>query len=158
MKSIQRYGTPLVGYEGVCEVELKREDSLFLHKGYFEAAHLFSGRLVVGVMATESQRPKSFTLASDYDLSFTGSATEGWELETVGPTFSPSLSWILPSTGEREFVAYRMEAHRNGASTDGYTNARFLLSNFLWHDSSDNNPEPIQLEARGYQVVVKADG
>ena len=135
---------------------MRHGDAVLFYRGYFEAAHLFSGRFVVGVMATESCRPSSFALSSDYELSFVGQSTEGWDLRTIGPTFPPNLLWVLPTVAGREFFAIRVEARHNRASTDGYSKARFLVSNFLWHDSSDNDPETIRLEARGYQVVVEA--
>ena len=39
-------------------------------------------------------------------------------------------------------------------SKDGYTKARFLISNFLWHGSTRDDPEPINLEVRGFRIVV----
>ena len=129
--------------------------------GYFETAQFASGRLAVGVIPNRQPQPSTLKLrlGSDAALSFTGEDLNQWNVKATGETFFSRIPWmLLPLASTRptelSFGAQYFEAFRRGATSSGYSMAHFLISNMLWHARSTEDPEPIRLEARGYQVCV----
>ena len=160
MSSIRRFGIPLAGYEGVARVTVEERDTKTERSGCFEAAQFPSGRTAVSFVPTELPRPTRISLRDDpeAEISFHGTDADGWTITFSGETYYSRLSWMFaPITGQATEVslgAQYMEARREGAREDGYGRMRFVVSNLLWHDASDDEPEPIELSVQDFEVTV----
>ena len=162
MKGIERYGHPIVKYRGVGKVALVDGETGYDVNGKFEIAQFASGRLAAGV--TPTGKPQNIRIElrskSEAALSFTGEDLDDWSIKTAGETFFSRIAWSLwplaaATPSELSFGAEYLEAFRRGATSTGYSKARFLISNMLWHTRSTSEPEPIVLEARDYRITVQ---
>lgn len=162
MDLLERFGTPLVSYEGSCESQFEYSDIKLDMPGYFEASQYRSGRIVIGVVGTNiPQKTNIPTLArGDEKLSFHGRSTDGWRVLPLERITFPVLGWQLRTMGpppyELNLTAQYFEASSGRMLQSGYHTARFLISNFLWHDIGGENrkPEPIELTVRGFRIEV----
>ncbi len=160
MKLMERYGQPIEGYEGTCSIRLEEGENRLDTRGYFEAAHFPSGRISVRFIPTHLFNGTKVESSADANctLTFSGDAVGGWHLNPGGQILFSRNNWLLAPMAvqptELNFGTQYLEARRRGMSKDGYTEARFLISNFLWHDSARDDPEPINLEVRGFRIVV----
>ena len=160
MRSMRRFGIPLVGYEGVALVTVEERDTKTERSGYFEAAQFSSGRTAISFVPTELPRPTRISLRADAEaeISFHGTDADGWAITLSGQTVYTRLSWLLAPIArqptEVSLGAQSMEARRDGAREDGYDGIQFVVSNLLWHDSSEEEPEPIELSVRDFEVTV----
>ena len=72
--------------------------------------------------------------------------------------FFSHVQWLLAAMArqptELSFGARYLAAKRRDASDDGYSTARFLVSNLLWHHQSDKEPEAISLSAQGFEALI----
>ena len=50
MKLMERFGTPILSYEGACQGAFMEENYRLGYSGYFEAAQYASGRVVIAIM------------------------------------------------------------------------------------------------------------
>ena len=70
----------------------------------------------------------------------------------VARRFFPRLSWLFAPMAkqplELSLIAQYMKTIRRGASEEGYSRAQFFMSNFLWHHSSNEEPEPYHTEGK----------
>ena len=162
MKSMECFGNPLFSYEGVGSVEVGIPgDAPMKIGGYFEAAQFSSGRLAVSVVPIRGQPPATLSLRTDpsMGISFHGRDVDGWVLQPKGETFFPQLGWMLAFAGrqprEHTFSAQYLEAKREDASSEGYTEATFLVSNLLWGINSGKEPDPIRLELSGAEITIR---
>ena len=160
MRSMRRFGIPLVGYEGVADVTVEERDTKTERSGNFEAAQFPSGRTAISFVPTELPRPTKISLRADAEAeaSFHGTDADGWTITLSGQTYYSRLSWMLapiarPPT-EVSLGAQYMEARRDGARADGYGRIQFVVSNLLWDDSSEEEPEPIELSVQDLEVTV----
>ena len=162
LKVIERYGTQIIGYRGVCSFELEQDETRIKHKGYFEAAQFSSGQISVGVIPIgRPQRDNvKFEFNSNYKLTFNGDDVEGWSLESIGQPFSSVIPLLLVPLNRRpsevSFAMQYMTASRQGAPACEYSKARFLVSNLLWHDRVREELEPIGLCGRDFKLSVTA--
>ena len=162
MDLLERFGTPLVSYEGSCESQFEHSSTKLEILGYFEASQYRSGRIVIGVVGANIPRVTNIPLLAkgDEKLSFHGRSTEGWQVLPLERIVFPVLGWQLRTMGpppyELSLTPRNFEASSGGASQSGYHIARFLISNFLWHDfgAEDRKPEPIELKVRGFRIGV----
>ncbi len=160
MKSIEQFGKPMIDYEGVAEAEFKDNNTALSFKGYFQAAQFDSGRLAISLVPTDVQRPRRMTIGGDTNpqLSFQGQDLNGWELETIEPLFFSRLSWLLAPIAEHpshlDFGAGYILAKQKTTANNTYRKAKFVLSNFLWHDNQDDEPEPLTLCVNGLRVAI----
>ena len=154
MRSMRRFGIPLAGYEGVARVTVEERDTKTERSGCFEAAQFLSGRTAVSFVPTELPRPTRISLRADpeAEISFHGTDADGWTITFSGQTYYSRLSWMLaPITGQSTEVslgAEYIEARRDSAREDGYGRMQFVVSNLLWHDSSEEEPEPLKLRGQ----------
>ena len=162
MKSMERFGNPLFSYEGVGSAEVGVPgDPPMKVEGYFEAAQFATGRLAVSVVPIKGQPPTTLSLRTDpsMEISFRGMDVDGWVLQPKGETFFSQISWMLAFAGrqprEHTFSAQYLEAKQEHASSEGYTEATFLVSNLLWGINSEEEPAPIRLELSGAEVTIK---
>lgn len=157
---MEQLGQPLSGYEGVAHVKFEDDGQRIEWNGYFEAGQFRSGRITITFVPTDPGHPTQVTLhtATKSELTFAGQAQGGWELKTIGDTFFSRLGWLLGPISKPpvELVvdAELLEAKRQGALESGYTKTRFLVSNFLWHDYTHDNLEPIKLDCQGFRAWV----
>lgn len=148
MKSMEQFGMPLIGYEGVAHVTFEERDAKIATKGYFEAARYSSGRTAISVIPTDIRRPAeiSFTVDANGEISFLGRGMDGWIIRLGGQTFFSRLSWLFASIAgppaEMDLSAQFMEVQGDGALEDGYSRVQFVISNSLWNDRSEEEPEP----------------
>ena len=160
MKSMDQFGKALVDYAGVARFRLEQNESRLEGRGYFEAAQFPSGRISISVVPTDTLRPSHVSLRVDPDgeLSFEGQDLHGWSLKPGGQMFFSHVQWLLAPMArqptELSFGAQYISAKRKGASEDGYSTARFLVSNLLWHHQSDKEPEAISLSAQGFEALI----
>ena len=159
MDSLDRYGTPLVKYEGVADLTFP-EDSGIAYKGYFEAKQLTGGGIAIGFLPIVHDAGGSATITGSFfsEPSFHGRDVDGWEVTTCGqtlalPILGPLDSPKSPVHPARVFGSRCIRAQREGAMESGYAKAHFLVSNLLWHDRQVA-PEPIALEAGDMNVTV----
>ena len=162
MKSMERFGNPLFSYEGVGSAEVGVPgDAPMKIEGYFEAAQFSSGRLAVSVVPIRGQPPTTLSLRTDpsMGISFHGRDVDGWVLQSKGETFFSQMSWMLAFAGrqprEHTFSAQYLEAKREDASSEGYTEATFRVSNLLWGINSGREPDPIRLELSGAEITIE---
>ena len=159
MKPLDRYGPALVEYEGVADLTFPQESGT-LFKGYFQAKQLAAGGLAIGFVpiAHDSGSTTTFTGHLYSEPSFRGRDLDGWDITTCGQTL------VLPILGPldapksavhpaRVFASQCIKGKGKGASASGYDQARFRISNLLWHDS-DEVPEPIRLKTSVFVVTV----
>ena len=164
MKTVEKYGPPIIGYEGACSVTVDEGQNRVESKGYFEALQFSSGRIVTRVIPTDRPRGLKFggRPDSNCELSFTGADTGGWNLKTKGQTFFSRIGWLFAPMAmhpsELSFGAQYLETFQRRASPWGYSKVRFLVSNLLWDDNSGEEPEPIRLRVRNFGIVVKPVG
>ena len=160
MKSLERYGSPILSYEGSCQGVFSENDYRMEYSGYFEAAQYTSGRLVIGIVPT-SLLPKSGVenqSNSDPKLTFAGTSTDGWEIKTIEETIFTRTIWSMAPMFvqpiELLISAPRFEASYRNRSEGLHYGVRFLISNFLWHDNERSGPEPIEFSVRGFRTVI----
>ena len=160
MKSMEQFGNQLVSYEGVADVNIGTDAGKIDFSGYFEAAQFPSGRLTVNIVSTNPPRPTGDTSSADsrLQLSFQGDSLDGWTIECGGRKYFSPFNWVIAvmthQPAERSFHPQYLVARRIAASGDGYPRARFLLCNLLWHQGSDDEPEPIELKALNYTISI----
>ena len=160
MKSIEQFGKPLVKYAGEANFKVEERDTKLEGTGNFEAAQFSSGRISVSVVPTDTLRPSKVSLRVDpeCELSFEGQDLHGWSLEPGGQVSFSRFHWLLAPMArqpvELSFAAQYIAAKLKGASKDGYSKTRFLVSNLLWNDNDREEPEPIRLSAQGFEIVI----
>ena len=160
MKSMDQYGKPLVSYEGAATIGLSHQEGELAIEGYFEAAQFLSGRLTVSVLPINTSRPQRFTLSKDQEgeITFSGRDSEGWSLNPRGKTFFTPRRWLVgavqPRPREQTFSPEYLEAKRPNAPDQGYNEANFLITNFLWDDRYRRSPEEIQLKLEELSVSI----
>ena len=160
MQSMEQFGKPLVSYQGVASVDVKFPEDTLNFEGNFEAAQFISGRLAVSVLPTKRPMRQRVTLVVDQDgdIWFTGHDVEGWTLTLRGQTFYSPIGWTfaplqtLPQ--EQTLSAQYLEAKLPEASKQGYSEATFLITNFLWDDHFSNIPEELTLQFGGMDMIV----
>ena len=160
MRSMRRFGTPLVGYEGVARVTVEEPDTKTERSGCFEAAQFPSGRTAISFVPTELPTPTRLELRAnaDAEVSFHGTDADGWTITLSGQSYYSRLSWMFapiarPPT-EVSLGAQYIEARRDGARADGYGRIQFVVSNLLWHGASEEEPDPIELSVQDLEVTV----
>ena len=162
LKVNERYGAQIIDYRGVCNVELEQGESRIDYRGYFEAAQFSAGQISVGVIPVGRPRESNFKveISPEYQLTFTGEDFEGWTVESIGRPFPdsvlPLLVPLFARPTEVSFGTQYMVATRQGESLCGYSKARFLVSNLLWHDRLREEIEPIGLDCQDFQLYVTA--
>ena len=160
MKSLEELGRPLFRYEGIADAVFEEDETKIGARGYFEMRQFPSGRITISIVPSNLDRPTKIDFRSKRNptLSFHGRDLDGWELRPKGEMFFSRLGWLTASTAalpiELSADAQILEAKSRRASGDGYTKTRFLLSNLLWHDFKNDEPEPIKLVCQGYEVAV----
>ena len=162
MDLLERFGTPLVSYEGSCESQFEYSATKLDIPGYFEASQYRSGRIVIGVVGTNIPQVTNIPplAKGDEKLSFHGRSTEGWQVLPLERIVFPVLGWQLKTMGpppyELNLTPRYFEASSGRASQSGYHIAHFLISNFLWHDFGAENrkPQPIELTVRGFRIEI----
>ena len=159
MNSMERYGTSLVTYEGVADLTFL-EDSGIAYRGYFEARQLTGGGIAIGFVPVAHDAGGSATIVGSFysEPSFRGRDMDGWDVTTCGQTLALPILGSLdaPKSAVHPTIVFSsrcIRAKRDGATQSGYGEARFLLSNLLWH-SRDVLPEPIELEAGGMTATA----
>ena len=92
------------------------------------------------------------------DISFIGHDVDGWTLTLSGQTFYSRMGWTLAPLQtppqEQTLSAQYLEARLPAASKHGYSEATFLITNFLWDDQFSNIPEELTLQFGGMDVTV----
>ena len=159
MKPLNRYGPALVEYEGVADLTLPQESGI-VYKGYFQAKQLMTGGIAIGFVpiAHDSSSTRAFTGRLYSEPSFHGRDQYGWDITTCGQTL------VLPILGPlgapkdavhpaSVFGSQCIKARSKQASDSGYSQARFRVSNLLWHHREEV-PEPISLETGSFKVAV----
>ena len=160
MRSMRRFGIPLVGYEGVANVTVEERDTKTERSGNFEAAQFPSGRTAISFVPTELPRPTKISLRADAEAEvlFHGTDADGWTITLSGQSYYSRLSWmfapIVRQPTEVSLGAQYMEARRDGARADGYGRMQFVVSKLLWHNASEEEPEPIELSVQDLEVTV----
>ena len=160
MKSMEGLGIPLFRYEGIADAVFEQDGGKIEARGYFEMRQFYSGRIAITIVPTAIDCPPKTDLRSEHyaTLSFHGRDLEGWELYPKGDLSFSQLLWLVApmaaSPIELSADARILEAKSRRASEDGYTKMRFLLCNLVWHDSKNDEPEPIKLVCQGYEVAV----
>ncbi len=161
MRVVERHGSSVLDYRGVCNISVSDSNTRVHANGYFEVAQFESGRLVVGVVPTKIPKPTRIEIRNrrDTELSFTGETLDNWILRTTGDTFFSRVPWLLlplaaARPSELSFGAQYLEACRSGASQERYSMTKFLIGNMLWHHKATEKPEPIRLKARDYEITV----
>ena len=161
MKLLERYGPPLLSYEGSCRGTFRRETFNLDYSGYFQATQYSSGRIAIGVMSTDpfephrvAEQPKSVP-----ELTFAGSSTDGWELAITDTPMFNRFSWeflAMFATPPTEYLigAKRIEATNSRFFGFGYSTVQFLISNFLWHDAEGRDPESIELSVNCFRIII----
>ncbi len=162
MKLLERYGTPLISYEGSCASQFESGVNRLEFPGYFRACQYNSGRIIIGVIRTDRSQISNIPrlAVGDEKLSFTGSSTEGWQVLPTGQIFFSLLGWQFGTAGPPPHeltlsARYLGTSSMRGAQSE-YRAARFLISNFLWFESDAHlkKPEPIELTVRGFRIEV----
>ena len=154
-----RYGPALIGYEGVADLTFPQEFGI-VYKGYFQANQLAAGGIAIGFVPIEHDSGSADTITGRFysEPSFHGRDLDGWDITTWGQTLdlpilgplSAPMSAVHPA---RVFSSQSIRAKSKGASESGYDQARFRVSNLLWH-YRDEIPEPIRLNVCGFAVTV----
>ena len=101
MDLLERFGTPLVSYEGSCESQFEYSATKLDIPGYFEASQYRSGRIVIGVVGTNIPQVTNIPplAKGDEKLSFHGRSTEGWQVLPLERIVFPVLGWQLKTMG-----------------------------------------------------------
>ena len=166
MKAMNRFGNALHSYEGVARIKVEEGGSneggdYREIKGYFEAAQFLSGRVHISMVETNSRTVGKVSLSSDRnsELTFEGHDFNGWEIKTIGEQSYSLFSLAFPSPpgNPRPFNlgAKYLKAKLRRVSANGYSKARFLVSNLLWNGDFGEQPEPLKLEVQDVKVEVK---
>ena len=160
MKSLEGLGNPLFRYEGIADAVFEQDGGKIEARGYFEMRQFSSGRIAITIVPATIDHSTKTDLRSERNatLSFHGRDLEGWELRPKEEMFFSRLGWLTAPMAalpiELSADARILEAKSRKASGDGYAKTRFLLSNLLWHDFKNDEPEPIKLVCQGYEVAV----
>ena len=159
MEPLDRYGPALVAYEGVADLTFP-QDSRIVYKGYFRAKQLTDGGIAIGFLpiAHDPGDATRFTGHFFSEPSFHGRDMDGWDITTCGQTLAmPIIGPLGAPKGNAHpasvFSSQCLKSRSRWASDSGYGQARFRLSNLLWHDS-DEAPEPIRLKVGALAVTV----
>ena len=159
MKQLDRYGPVLIGYEGVADLTFPQESGI-VYKGYFQAKQLAAGGIAVGFVPIEHDSGSADTITGRFysEPSFHGRDLDGWDITTCGqtldlPILGPLGAPVSAVHPARVFSSQCIRAKSKGASESGYDQARFRVSNLLWH-YRDDIPEPIRLNVCGFAVTV----
>ena len=159
MKSLERYGEAIVGYEGVADITFP-EESGTVYKGYFEARQMRTGGIAIGFvpLLDDDDYPSGSTTLNFYRPKFHGHDLDNWELTSTGQTSSvPKIGFFGVPQNVAEpalvFGSSGLRARRKGVAESGYFKARFLVSNLIWH-LGHNVPNHITFEADGLKVTV----
>ena len=144
MKPLDRYGPALVEYEGVADLTFPQEPEIVC-EGSFQAKQLTTGRIAIGFEPIVYDSGGATAITGHSELSFHIRDPDGWDITTCGQT--------LADNPVRVFSPQFMKAKNKGASESGYDQARFLVSNLLWHESH-GMPEPIRLKIGVLAVTV----
>ena len=160
MKSMEQCGNQLVSYEGVADVYMEANAGKSGFRGYFEAAQFPSGRVTINVVSTNPTLRTGRLSSNDpsIELSFQGESVNGWTIACSGHNdFSP-FNWMTATMTrnpvERSFRPQYLVTRRKAASEAGYNKTQFLVCNVLWHQSSNEEPEPIELKALNYSISI----
>ena len=84
MKLMERYGSPIIAYDGACHSTIKYDNETYRIKGYFEAAQFSFGRFEVGILVNERVSPNKIEFglpleaSSIAKLTFDGCDRDGW--------------------------------------------------------------------------------
>ena len=160
MKSLEELGRPLFRYEGIADAVFEQDEGKIEARGYFEMRQFPSGRIAITMVPANFTPLVKGVLDSGHKSrqSFHGRDLEGWELHPKGDLSFSQLIWLVAPLAASPIKlsadARILEAKSRRASGDGYTKTRFLLSNLLWHDFKNDEPEPIKLVCQGYEVAV----
>ena len=149
---------PLVNYKGSAKLAYTNDEHEIVFEGTFESIQLETGRIVIRFVASPPTSGFRLPLnsARDFNLSFSGSDSGGWNLESSEKFLSAPPPWLLRvKLGEYDLCPLHLEARLKDTSMSQYDQAKFLFSTFLWHEDDDNEPEPFELEVRGFRVRVE---
>ena len=96
--------------------------------------------------------------SADDKISFKGIDVDGWAIKLSGQTSFTRLSWLfaphMRQPTEVNLVTQYTEAKRDGAEEDGYRGMQFAVSNLLWYNRLEEEPEVIELRAQDFKVTV----
>ena len=159
MKPLDRYGPALVEYEGAADFTFSQESDSVL-KGYFQAKQLTAGGLAIGFVPIAQDSGSATTPAEriNSEPSFHGRDLEGWDITICGKTwelpFLIQLDTLKSATHSAHvFSPPCMNAKSKWAAESGYAQARFRVSNLLWHYRNEA-PEPISLRIGVLAVTI----
>ena len=159
MKSLERFGEAIVGYEGVADITFP-EDSGTAYKGYFEAKQLSTGGIVIGFvpLLDDDDYPSGSTTLNFYRPVFHGHDSDNWELTSSGQTSPvPKVGFFraVGSVAEPAIVfgTSGLKVRRKGSKESGHLKARFLVSNLIWH-LGGSVPNHITIEVDALKVTV----
>lgn len=160
MKLLERYGSPILSYEGSCQVVFSENDYRIDYSGYFEAAQYTSGRLVIGIVPTIPPQISSVENQDSHDpkLTFAGMSTDGWEIKTIEDSTFNRIAWsfspMLVQPVDLLIGPRRFETSYRNRSEGFHYSVRFLVSNFIWHDNEERGPEPIEVSVNGFRIII----
>ena len=160
MMSLEQFGKPLVSYRGAASVEVPFPEGPSKLEGDFEAVQFIPGRFAVSMLPKKWSIPRMVTLVAnpDEDISFNGRDIDGWKLTLRGRTVYSRTGWtlapLLTQPQEQTLSARYLEARLPAASKHGYSEATFLITNFLWDDQSSSIPQELTLQFGGMDVTV----
>ena len=159
MKPLDRYGPALVEYEGAADFTFSQESGSVL-KGYFQAKQLTAGGLAIGFLPIARDSGSATTPAEriNSEPSFHGRDLEGWDITICGQTwelpFLIQLDTLNSATHSGHvFSPPCIKAKSKWASESGYDQARFRVSNLLWH-YLNRTPESISLRIGVLAVTI----
>ena len=156
MKSMEKYGPSLFDYEGPANLTYQQDQECIVFEGKFQARQLNSGSIAIGFSST-SRSPGTISIGTEsgFELSLAGHFPDGWIVTTLGDILSGQPLSLFFGPSEHLFSSHYLRARLDGTPESGYDKARFLVSTLLLPESSDHEPQPIELETQGFRVLVK---
>ena len=131
-----------------------------MYKGYFEAKQLRTGGIAIAFvpLLNDEDYPSGSTTLRFYRPNFRGHVLDDWDLTTSGETSSVPKIGFFSAPGRLlepavVFGASGLRAQSKGATESGYSKARFLVSNLIWH-RGHRVPNHITLDADALKVTV----
>ncbi|MDE0197752.1 MAG: hypothetical protein OXK78_06140 [Caldilineaceae bacterium] len=150
-------GLSAINYSGCAKLTYAYGEHEFVFEGTFEIRQLETGRMEIRfvVVPPTSGFRFSFYRARDFNISFRGRDTDGWNLESSGKFLSVPPPFMLMK-GRRDFELYplHLEARLDDTAECEFDQAQFLISTLLWHEHDSQEPEPFEFEVRGFRVSV----
>lgn len=148
----------LVTYKGSAKITYANDEQEAVFEGSFETEQCESGRIatrfVVSPSASEFRIPVG--LAQNFTISFSGSDSHGWDLTTLGEFLSaPPPFNLLSNRSEYDLCPLHLVARFKDTPVGEYDKARFCVSTLLWHQGDGHEPDPLELEVRGFRVLIE---